>query len=200
MQEPIENLKCNNYTYKEIADGIAILNYIGKATNISIPNYINNKPVTQIWKEAFDNKGLETAELPEHLEYIGEDAFYKNKLTEITIPQNVKQIGGGAFGRNQLEKLTIKADLKTIPMFCFVGNALSKLDLPESVNTLYNNCFAENNFTELTIPNHIETLSSAAFASSKNLKKVSLPEKFMSDRESIFTGSDFNSITFKTSN
>ncbi|OHX65406.1 leucine-rich repeat domain-containing protein [Flammeovirga pacifica] len=201
MQDQIENSKCNDYSYKEVTNGIAILNYIGKDTHITIPTFINNKPVTQILKDAFYNKGIEAVELPEQLEYIGEDAFYKNTLKEITIPQNVKKIGGGAFGRNQIETLTIKSEnISTIPMFCFIGNALSKFDLPESVNTLYNDCFAENNFTELTIPKHIDTLSSSAFASSKNLKKVYIPEKFMKDRTTIFRASDIDNITFITSN
>ena len=123
-----------DYSFKEVNDGIAIIDYTGEAKNISIPDYINNKPVLYIFKEAFYKKGIEAVTLPSLLEYIGEDAFYVNELKEIIIPNKVNKIGGGAFGRNKIEKLVIESDIEFLPMFCFVGNALTSLNLLETVD------------------------------------------------------------------
>lgn len=196
MEEQVAILKNEDYSFRELNGGIAILDYTGKSTDIVIPDNINDKPVKYILREAFDNKGLKAVVLPKFLEYIDEDAFYKNEIKELVIPSKVKEIRGGAFGRNKIEKLVIEASITTIHMFCFVGNALTSIDLPESVTTLYNDCFAENDFEELTIPEHITTLGSDSFKDSKKLKKVILPQKLEGSITGAFRGSDIDNIDF----
>ncbi|MBB1336059.1 leucine-rich repeat domain-containing protein [Pseudoalteromonas sp. SR44-5] len=170
----MENLTNESYTFKDIDDKILILDYIGDSKDVVIPDYINNKPVVAIMREAFDNKKLEAVVLPKYLEFIDEDAFYQNQIKEIVIPASVIKIGGGAFGRNKIEKLTIEAEIDSLPMFCFVGNNIENLTIPASVTSISNDCFGEN----------------------KYLKKVTLPECLLEDKKNIFGGCDIDNITF----
>ncbi|GFD95430.1 hypothetical protein KUL156_48430 [Alteromonas sp. KUL156] len=102
MKEQVTILKNEEYSFREFNGGIAILDYIGQSTSVVMPDYINNKPVTYILREAFDDKGLKAVILPKFLEYIDEDAFYKNEIKELVIPSKVTEIRGGAFGRNKI--------------------------------------------------------------------------------------------------
>lgn len=197
MEESVVDLVNEDYSFRQFSNGIAILDYIGEAKNVSIPDYINDKPVLYIYKEAFCEKGIEAVTLPSLLEYIGEDAFYDNEIKEVIIPSKVNKIGGGAFGRNIIEKLVIESNIEFLPMFCFVGNALTSLNLPKSVKNISNDCFAENNFEELTIPDHLTEIPKASFGINKMLKKVMLPAKFENYIGSIFYKCDIDNITFE---
>jgi len=190
------NLENEDYSFKEFEDCIGIVDYIGKSTNVVIPDYINDKPVVAIFKNAFYKKGLTAVTLPNLVHTLGEDAFYTNELKEIIIPENLTNIQGGAFGRNNIEKIEFKSKIESLPMFCFIGNALKTLDLPASLKFISNDCFAENEFEELVIPEHVTDIIADCFAQNSKLKKVTLPAKFEGSIKSIFKGCDIDNIEF----
>ena len=89
------------YTYSIQADGtVEILSYTGHQRYITIPDFIEGKPVTSIGREAFKNNvRLREIQLPKHLKKIEGYAFYGclNLSVAITIPDTVTEIGKYAF-------------------------------------------------------------------------------------------------------
>src|SRR5699024_75813 len=80
----------SEYEWEENDTGITITGYDGTETNITIPDEINNKPVTIIGEDAFraPNEKLTSVSLPDSVEIIESDAFHTNNLTSIDLPQN----------------------------------------------------------------------------------------------------------------
>ena len=79
-------------------------------TDIIIPAYYNEKPVTGIGAQAFDRcVGLTSITIPDSVTSIGDRAFSDcTGLTSITIPNGVTSIGQGAFrGCTGLTSITI---------------------------------------------------------------------------------------------
>jgi hypothetical protein len=109
-----ETLFGQNTDFKyEAGNGeVTITDYTGSATNVTIPERINNLPVTTI----------------------GEDAFRENQLTGVTIPDSVTSIGAGAFAENQLTGVTIPNSVTTIGTGAFWGNQLTNITIPANVN------------------------------------------------------------------
>ena len=79
---------------------VAITGYNGTATKISIPEYLDDMPVTKICENAFFNcNKLTGVTIPDSVKNIQAGAFLNcNSLKEITIPANIEEIGDYAFG------------------------------------------------------------------------------------------------------
>jgi hypothetical protein len=60
-----------------VEDGVVIVKYMGKATDVVIPTAIDGMPVVEIGGYAFEsNKSLKTVTIPEGVTSIGDDAFF----------------------------------------------------------------------------------------------------------------------------
>lgn len=90
-----------------------ITNYNGTYQDIIIPNSINSTTVTQVYQDAFYNKGLKSVNF-EHstdLTRIHARAFKDNSITELKLPPNLTRIDYGAFLNNPIKKVTIGSDV-----------------------------------------------------------------------------------------
>jgi len=84
-----------NIVYGFVFDdtGTKIIDYVGTATNIVIPDF-----VTEIGESVFAYTDITEISLPSGLEVINKEAFMGcETLTTINIPSSVNQIGDGAF-------------------------------------------------------------------------------------------------------
>jgi hypothetical protein len=99
----------NNFLYTSENNIIGIYYYNGNGGNITIPEYIDGKPVKLIWTFAFYEKSLTDVSIPNSVTHIDRGAFNKNQLTSIYIP-NVIYIGTTAFNHNPLTSITIGSD------------------------------------------------------------------------------------------
>ncbi len=89
---------------------------------ITIPKYIDEKPVTEIASYSFmELFSLKKVVLPNTLKVIGGCVFEDcTSLTDITIPESVEIIRGDAFyGCTSLESLTIPASVLEVGNSCF---------------------------------------------------------------------------------
>ena len=112
LKEEIINIK-DEYVYEVKGRGIIIKDYIGKEKQITIPDTIDDKPVTKIASEAFEGKNL----------------------LEVNMPDTIKEVGKYAFASNMyMTNIKLSASLKYIPegMLAFCGK-LKELDVPPSV-------------------------------------------------------------------
>ncbi|MDR1307693.1 MAG: leucine-rich repeat domain-containing protein [Treponema sp.] len=100
-----------DFEYEAGNGEVTITDYMGSATNVTIPEQINNLPVTVIGDYAFSDNRLTGVTIPHSVTVIGMGAFAYNQLTAVTIPGSVTIIGGGAFADNQLTRVTIPANV-----------------------------------------------------------------------------------------
>lgn len=88
-----------NYIYSETDIDIIIIEYIGAEKEVIVPDFINEKPVTEIADYAFEeNDYIEIVALQNNLTFIGEFAFNGcSNLTEIFLGKSVRNIRYCAF-------------------------------------------------------------------------------------------------------
>lgn len=114
----------SGYTYRFLsASTIAITDYNGYDTEVTIPSKIDGYTVTGI--ENMDTSNIKKIVMPDTVTYIGECAFgdYDDSvpLEEIVLSKNLKTIGLSAFSR------------------CF---ELKSIDIPESLTEIENGAFS----------------------------------------------------------
>jgi hypothetical protein len=100
-----------DFTYTATNGGAVITGYTGSAKDVTIPDRINNLPVTAIGNGAFREKQLTNVTIPDSVTAIGEWAFADNQLTSVTIPSSVTVIKNYAFEKNPLTSVTIGANV-----------------------------------------------------------------------------------------
>jgi len=133
---------------------ITIDEYMGKATVVNIPAKIQNLPVTEIGRSAFEgNRSITSVTIPNGVTSIGNNAFKNcNSLTNVTIPSSVKSIGSSAFyGCTKLTSITIPTSVTSIE------------------DSVFSDCYG---LTSITIPASVTKISSDAFNFCRELTSV----------------------------
>ncbi len=143
----------NGFQYEESEDTVTITGYNGSGSDITIPDEINEKPVTVIGNSAFSNC---------------------ESLTSVTIPESVSTIGAYAFSSCQnLESVTIPQGVTSIADWTFSNsNNLQSVTIPDSVTSIGNYAFNDCGLTEVTLPQSIESIGQETFADCTNLTDV----------------------------
>ena len=109
-----------DFQYTQNLTGITITKYKGTATDVTVPQFINGRRVTEIGNGAFQGRGdITRVNLPQGITRIGNNAFDGcGQLTSVNIPNGVTSIGDTAFiwcGR--LQTLNIPASVTSIGIF-----------------------------------------------------------------------------------
>lgn len=102
--------------------------------------------------KTIDKKGFSSyrgfrLDLPDSLEYIGEEAFsYFSVETDLIIPEGVKELGPGAFSAaSRLQRVFLPSSLEKIGDNCFSRSPITYvymegLELPEISDTAFDKC------------------------------------------------------------
>ena len=170
LKEEIINIK-DEYVYEVKGRGIIIKDYIGKETQIPIPDTIDDKPVTKIASEAFEGKNL----------------------LEVNMPDTIKEVGKYAFASNMyMTNIKLSASLKYIPegMLAFCGK-LKELDVPPSVKSIGKNSFDYVKLRKIIIPASVQKISNKIFGTKLEenkfttfiVEKESFAEQFLSSKD-----------------
>ncbi len=150
-----------DYTYKVNADGTAtIMDYTGSGGDITIPETLGGKSVTEISRMKRDS-GSTT-------------------VTSITIPKSVKRIGDSAFNTFvALKKVAFAAgsELESIGKDAFHWcKVLEEIELPSSVKTIGESAFEKcESLGSITLPEGVSGIAQYTFRGCKNLTTVSIP-------------------------
>jgi hypothetical protein len=136
--------------WAKMGNGIIIDGYTGTATDIRIPERINNLPVVEIWQDVFSMSMpgrilITSVVIPNTVTKIGNGAFSRQRnLTSVTLPSSLIEIGANAFRETAITSISLPASIRTIGVNAFNGcTALTTVSIPSSVTriTFGNNVF-----------------------------------------------------------
>jgi len=117
----------------------------GETESLSIPGYIEGRPVTSVRDNAFYAcTSLKRIKLPETVTVMGHHCFYGcTSLEEAVLPSSLKKIGMGCFyGCTSLTEIAIPDTLELLPDSCFRNcTSLKKVFIPQSVTKVEKFCF-----------------------------------------------------------
>ncbi len=183
-----------DYAYILLKDGTAqITEYNGRETDLSIPQYLNDVPVTGIGDEAFaESYSLTSVIIPDGVTAIGDWAFVESHdLFAITIPDSVSNMGLNPFA--ECEKLVSINVSPDNPAFAVIDNVLfekatrklicyptgkneSRYAIPQGIQqigeyALYLCC----ELTDVDIPDSVTAIGEGAFYLCRKLTHVTIP-------------------------
>lgn len=177
------------YFVKE-GTGVYILKYIGNDTQVRIPATIEDEPITQIGREAFQKADITYLYIPDTVIEIGNYAFSDCRdLETVIIPDSVTTLEIGAFtGCVSLINVTIPSGIteirgvyvnsKSRPYGVFSGCArLKNIEIPDGVTKLGYGAFSEcKSLTSIIIPDSVTEIDKYAFANCSSLTEITIPD------------------------
>ncbi len=195
-EEYVNKITTDSNGFKIFEDGNdkILVDYIGTATNVVIPNgitkisnaFVNNSTitsvvipntVTQILDMAFNGCiSLVSVNIPNSVTTIGSYAFAGCvALESIVIPNTITTIGNNAFASCEaLISVNLPNSVISLGTSVFSGcTALTSVNIPTSIknipNSTFNGCSA---LESITIPNYVESIGEYAFYSCNNLTTI----------------------------
>ena len=180
-----------SYTISDAGE-VTITGYTGSATEITIPDTIDDKPVRIIGDLAFQGcNALTSISIPNGVTFIGIYAFYGcSGLESITIPDKVTSIGQGAFlGCSSLTSISIPNSVTSIGQGAFLGcSSLTSISIPNSVTSIGNETFRHcGSLKSITIPDSVTSIGDCAFDGCETLASISIPNSVTSIGNETFT-------------
>lgn len=171
------------WSYKKTADGtLAITNYKGSATEVTVPEKIGKSVVTAIGKGAFTGEKYPSRNTEPDTMNPGatnEQIKQHRTITKIVLPDTIRSIGAGAFqSMEALREINIPAGVKEIGGVAFGGcSLLKRITLPSSIE-LIRTCTFSNMpaMEEICIPQKVREIQDLAFMRCASLKKITIPE------------------------
>ena len=150
-------------------------------TTVVIPSKYNNKPVSAIGYEAFNESNIKSVVLGAKIKLIDAWAFRAcTQLTTIVLPDNLTQIGEGAFaGCAGLSSVVMKDNVETLGKMAFYqcGN-LSSINLSKKLTSIGVGAFADNVKLEtIVFPDTLISIGEQAFVGCIKLKSITIPNK-----------------------
>lgn len=174
--ETIGDYECNI-----LEDGVEIVEYYGKETDLKIPTVLGKNKVTSIGSGAFRNcDSLINVDIPEGVTSIDSAAFADcDNLTSIDIPEGVVDIGGGAFRScDSLINITLPSMITRIAEGTFYGcSSLSGINIPKGVTSIGDSAFYGcSSLSSINIPEGVTIIDIEVFSGCSSLSSINIPE------------------------
>lgn len=192
-----------NFDYWSYSDGyanvwknVANLYVRGvKTTELVIPDTVETiSPYAFAYCEA-----VNSFELPEGLEYIGDCAFLESSIDAIELPEGLIEIGVSAFENTDLVYIYVPDSVSVIEEKAFRGcAALASVDI-DGVIEIGNSAFSKCSSLEfVSLGNELVSIGDNAFASTA-LRFISFPETLESIGSEAFYNTPLVSVTLPES-
>ena len=156
-----------DFEYIVLENGkLEIIDYLGDASIVDIPDAITGRSVYSIGESAFSGDLMEKVIVGAFTEVISDRAFYGcTKLYEVEMPPFLRVIGN----------------------YAFAGCAFSEIELADSLESIGDRAFYEcRNLESVTIPSGISRISQGAFAKCPLLESVSVVGEVKSIEKDAF--------------
>ncbi len=145
--------------------------------NPKIKNIVLPPTIERIHKGAFATlNNLESINLPQCLNYLGERCFSKTKIKKIEIPKGVKEIPMEAFEEcSSLAEIDL-GNVQVISEAAFDScSSLKTVAFPSSLKELWYNAFVESGLESISFANGPSKIDLSAFAGCDNLSACYIP-------------------------
>lgn len=183
----------DSFKFDIFNDHIAITSYIGSEKTVTIPETIEDKPVTDIATNAFAScdKAVKVVKFPATITNIESNAFNGNSFEKFEIDSDNRSyiIENNAImdaekttllafaGASDTEEFTVPDTVSIIPSGVFSNCPnLKKVNIPSSVRTIDTFAFMGCGLTSAVLPEGVESLGMGAFWKCKNLETLELPK------------------------
>lgn len=186
----------------EIKDGeVIITGYKGTDRDLVIPEYISDRPVVSIDKEAFSEYDLVSITMPKGLVSIGKGAFSNCVCLERVIFQDgLISIGESAFKKcKSLKEFTIPESVEEIGPYAFKEcTSLKSIDIPKKILYLDKQVFQKcESLESVSLPDTLVEIKNASFMSCRKLKNINIPSNVkVIDTAAFVNCESLESITF----
>lgn len=155
-----------SYTYRQYSDSITIWSCDASVTTASIPNNINNLPVTGIYAYAFNSENLTKINIPSSIEWIGGGgtSWYSPNVSAINVDSNnavYASVDGVLFSK----------DLTSLIWYPS-GKTATNYTVPSYVTIVGSQSIKSENLTSVVIPSSVKEIWSSALPA--KLKKVTV--------------------------
>ncbi len=128
---------------------------------------------------AFEYSAISSVEIPDSVEYIGEEAFYNcDSLDNIIIPDSVKYLGESAFEYcSTLKDVKIGIGITKIRKDTFYRTNIESIIIPEGVTEIEESAFSGClELTNVSLPDSLEIIGNDAFNSCDKLFSITIPD------------------------
>ncbi|MCL2044205.1 MAG: leucine-rich repeat domain-containing protein [Treponema sp.] len=190
-------------TLTEDGEGAVITRYTGTTRAVIIPDTIQDMPVREIRRRAFNESNITSVVIPEGVVIIGERAFANSRsLTSVTLPETLIAIGIGAFADcRSLTSITLPESLIIIGDWAFAGcTSLTTVTFPEGLTAINEAALNESDIDDEDIPEGVITIGRSAFYRCTSLATVTLPEGLTAVGTMAFAGcSSLTTVTIPDS-
>lgn len=179
-------------------NAVSIYDYTGNAENLTIPESIQDLPVTEIDDNTFDNcETLKEITLPDSITRIGREAFENcTNLTAIKLPEQMTAIEEKTFQScKSLTSVTIPEGVTSIGKDAFRKcSALASVSLPEGLTELKGYAFADTALESVTLPDSVTKLEAGIFMDCHNLKSAELSPRMASITNDMFRNTQISAL------
>lgn len=169
------------YRYNEELKGIEIVKYKGNDKKVTIPDEIEDIPVTAIGIGAFkEKKCIRKVLIPDTVYVIQDDAFMDcDRLEKVVLPEKMETLGECVFcGCRSLKDIKLSPNLTKISMGAFAWTGISAIDIPQSVTIIEGGAFVGcYNLKKIQFPSNskLEIIKMEAFYDCWGLEEIKLP-------------------------
>ena len=129
----IKESPITDFNFEISGDTYKVSKYLGKEEEVVLPSYYNDKPITTIASNAFENSELKEIHLPNTVINIEKDAFLNSSLKEITFCNNLTNVKDHSFTGSPVETVHINAVLKPIASGTYYDAFSDKIDYLDQV-------------------------------------------------------------------
>jgi hypothetical protein len=195
------------FQYKVLSDNtVHIVRFTGaKSSNreqvITVPDTIEDKPVTSIEYMAFRNIFADTVNMGKNIESIDKSAFTKCYINKIKVDSDNKyfcDIDGVLFNKSKTKLIaypnnsnsgySIPKGTKVIGASAFYYSEIQAVKIPNTVVKIENSAFSLcNKLANVVIPNSVTAIDTYAFHLCSKLKTITLGKKLKTIGKGAFS-------------
>ena len=200
--DPVQNrrVESDGFVFSIQNNEASFVSYMGKETEIVIPESVEGCPVTHIGYGVFQSKSkaITSVVIPDTVTSIHEGAFSGCvKMTSVVLSKNLTEITAGSFSScSALKSVTIPKNVKKIGINAFASCLQLETVVMEDGLTLID----EDAFTDcaklknLVVPGTVKTIGSGAFSGCSSLESVTLCEGVETLGSNAFRGCGLRSL------